>query len=298
MIEAMQHFVQVVETGSFSNASKRLSKNASSVARQIDKLEQELGTPLFSRSTRRLELTLAGQSFYQQSLDILSAIHEAKQSVKQGCTEVRGTVAVSVLDSFGRQKIAPLLPRFCALYPHARAALSLDNTVVDLYQSHFDLAIRYGKPADSNLIMKPLLRDRTRLVASPSYLAQHPEIRHPEDLKRHNCLTFHRQRQHTFWYFQQDARQQKIRVNGSLSSCGGEPMVAWAREGLGITLMSQWIIDADLQAGNLVEVLPEWRASLTEANASNIYMVWTPTAAQKPVVRCLIDFLFDHIVGK
>ena len=295
MLEAMRNFIQVVDAGSFSQASKTLRKNASSVARQIDKLEAELGTQLFCRSTRRLELTLSGQSFYQQSIDILNAVQNAKQSVKHDSKDVSGTVVVSVFDSFGRLEIAPLLPKFNQLYPSSKVALSLDNSVVDLYNSDVDICIRHGKPNDSNLIMKPLVKDQVKLVASPKYIDENKTIEHPDDLKNHNCLTFHRQRQHAFWHFKKDNQQLKVKVAGRLSSCGGEPMIQWAKEGIGLTLMSHWCIKKELESGELIEVMPEWRPQLNESNTTQIYMVWPPGATQRPVVRHLIDFISERI---
>lgn len=297
MFEAMNNFIQVVEAGSFSAAAQQMNKNASSVARQIDKLEQELGAPLFTRSTRRLELTLAGKSFYQQSLEIMNAMEQAKQSVKQDCREIKGQVALTSFDSYGRDRIAPLLPAFCDRYPEAQVALSLDNQVIDLYQSPFDLAVRHGRPADSNLVMKRLHVDSAKLVASPTYLDQHPPLQHPEDLKHHNCLTFYRQRQHTYWYFKQGQKQHKIKASGSLSSLGGDPILQWVKAGVGITLTSNWLVEDTLAQGELVEVLPSWQAKLTENEPPSIYMVWTPTAAQKPVVRSLIEFLTENLTS-
>lgn len=291
MLDAMEHFIQVVETGSFSAAGKILNKNASSVARQIDKLEAELGARLLNRSTRRLELTLSGQSFYHQSVEIVNAVSEARSSVQQHSDQVRGSVSVSVLDSYGSRKITPILPEFCQTYPYVNVALSLDNSVVDLYESPVDLAIRYGRPVDSNLIMKSLDRRGHLLVASPSYLDNAPPIRQPEDLKDHPCLTLHRQRQHVFWYFQKAGEQRRIKVDGPLSAKGGEPLIEWAKQGLGITLITHWGLEPELERGELVEILPEWRASLMENNRAEVYMVWTPTATQKPAVRCLIDYL-------
>jgi DNA-binding transcriptional LysR family regulator len=297
MFDSMSTFIEVVEAGSFSSASKKLNKNASSIARQIDKLEDELGAQLFNRSTRRLELTLSGQSFYQQSIEILRSLTQARDSVKADRLDIRGTIYISCLDSFGKNKVAPLLPEFRQMYPNTQAAIALDNNVVDLYQSHFDLAIRHGKPVDSSLIMKPILKDHTRLVATPDYLKSHPPLETPEDLKHHDCLSFHRLRQHTFWHFwhKESKQYQKVRINSALSSCGGEPLVNWAKEGLGITLMSEWMIEEELKSGQLVELLPHWKAGLNESDGDYIYMIWTPTRSQKPIVRAFIDFLSERL---
>lgn len=295
MFEAMQHFVAAVETGSFSQAGQRLQRNASSVARQVDRLEQMLGTKLLQRSTRQLELTLEGQAFYMQSLDILRAVDEARQSCSNTDADVTGQVAITAFDSFGRDRVVPLLPAFYRQYPQSRIVISLDNNVVDLHDGPFDIAIRFGKPVDSSLIMKSLIRDSAVLVASPAYLQARPAILQPEDLRGHTCLTLYRQRQHTYWYFRQAEARHKLRIEGTLSACGGEPLVRWLLDGVGICLISRWFVAPYLASGELVEILPTWQAGLSDSNEAEVYLLWKAQSARRPVVRAMIDFLTTRL---
>lgn len=296
MFDAMEHFVQVVESGSFSAAGKRLNKNPSSVARRIDHLEMELGTQLFSRSTRRLDLTLDGQSFYQQCLEILRSVQEARHSFQTVNKQVKGVVRISSLDSYGTEKLVPLLPQFHKLYPEAQVAISLDNSVIDLYNSPYHLAIRRGKLDNSDLIQRPLITDKGLLVASPSYLARFPQIRHPHDLKAHTCLTLQRQRQRVFWYFRQDEQCHKIQIDGALSACGGSALLEWARQGVGITLATDWLAQKWLESGELVEVLPQWKTSFKEQEETTTYLLWKADIGRQPVVRAMIEFLSQHLI--
>ncbi|BFM13203.1 LysR substrate-binding domain-containing protein [Simiduia litorea] len=296
MFDAMQHFVQVVEAGSFSHAAKRLNKNASSVARQIDKLEQELGTQLFSRTTRRLDLTLHGQSFYHQCLDILNSVDETRQSFKALTSNIEGQVSISSLDSYGDKKIIPLLPLFQKKYPHSKIVVSLDNTMIDLHESPFDLTVRYGRPADSNFIVKPLVRSRGILVASPTYLKNHPAINEPEDLKHHSCLALFKNKQHTYWQFQKAEQTKKLRIEAILSACGGSAVIKWAKQDLGVTLNARWFVEQELASGELVEVLPDWQANISGHEDALVYLMWKATNARRPVVRAMIDFLAAHLV--
>lgn len=295
MFDAMQHFVWVVEAGSFSNAAKRLNKNASSVARQIDKLEDELGTRLFTRSTRRLDLTLHGQSFYQQCLDILASVAQTRESFQTLSPAIEGQVSISALDSYGDERIVPLLPLFQQKYPHTRVTISLDNTLIDLHESTFDLSVRHGRPTDSNFIIKPLVKTQGILLASPDYLKQHPPIHDPDDLKAHHCLTLFKHKQHTYWQFTQGDTEKKLRIDGKLSACGGRAVVGWAAQGLGITLSSRWYCERLLNSGELVEVLPHWQASIAGQEDSMVYLMWKANTAKRPAVRAMIDFLAEHL---
>lgn len=295
MLDAMAHFVRVVETGSFSSAAQRVGMNPSSVTRRVDQLEQELGVRLLIRSTRRLQLTPEGEQFYVQCNEILASVDEVRMSFRKPDADISGNVSITTFDTFGRETLVPLLPEFRQAYPAATVALSLGNQMVDLYQSPFDLGIRYGKPADSSLIFRPLIKTTGVLLASPEYLAQHSPLTRPEDLHQHDCLTFYRSRQFTWWYFRQGESQRKVKVLGSLSSEGGAPLLMWCREGHGITLVSRTFAEQDIQRGDLVEVLPDWNASLSEQDSASIYLVWTPASARKPVVRAMIDFLVARL---
>ena len=295
MFDAMQHFIHVVESGSFSKAGQRLNKNASSVARQIDRLEADLGARLFTRTTRRLDLTLDGQNFYQQCQDILQTLEETRQSFQTASPLIEGQVRISALDSYGDEKIIPLLPVFQQRYPRTQVTISLDNTLLDLHQTNFDLAVRHGRPVDSNFIVKPLVKTHGVLVASPDYLANHPPIREPEDLKLHNCLTLFKNKQHTYWQFSKGDITKKLRVEGTLSACGGRALIQWAKQDLGITLNANWYADQVLASGELVEVLPNWQASIVGQEDAMVYMMWQASRARRPVVRAMIDFLAEHL---
>lgn len=294
----MTQFVSVVEAGSFSRAGERLNKNASSVARQVDKLEEALGTRLFVRSTRRLDLTPDGQRFYAQSLEIIRAMDNAKLSFRALSPTMEGALTISALDSYGTTKIVPLLPLFRDLYPNVRVSISLSNTYVDLYNSPFDLAIRHGRPEDSNLVSKPLVQDKGVLVASPGYLQQHPAPTTPDAIKTHACLTFFKQRQHTYWYFKKGRERKKLRIQGQLSSCGGAPLLEWAKADMGVTLLPHWYAEDALRQGELIELLPDWSSAISESGGTMVYMLWQASASQNPLLRAMVDFLAEHLGQK
>lgn len=295
MFKAMEQFIKVVECGSFSEAGKLLNKNASSIARQIDRLEHELGVQLFIRSTRRLELTSHGQSFYTQCIDILKSVDTARNSFSDVSPRMTGDLQINALDSFGMSHVVPLLPEFQARYPKIRVSLSLDNTVVDMHNSNFDLAIRLGRPVDSSLIYKPLLKNRYLLVASPDYLKNSNPILVPDDLKQQRCLTFFRHRQRTYWHFRNGEMTRKLQIDGVLSSCGGAALLEWAKQGVGITLSAHWMTEQALADGELVEVLPDWSCGKAQDEDSLVYLLWRAGASQNPALRAMIDFLYERL---
>lgn len=295
MLEALAQFVQVVEAGSFSKAATRLNRNASSVARQIDKLELELNTKLFLRSTRRLELTPQGESLYRQCLDILLSVDRVRESFASCPEDVEGEVCITAIDSYGSERIVPILPQFLQRYPRAHVVLSLNNTIVDLNEGKFDLAVRHGRPVDSTFISKPLEASTPVLLASPKYLAKHSKITSPEDLKAHACLTLYRHRAHTYWYFKREAEQQKIRVNSVLAADGGAPLLRWTMEGMGIAMLTTWCCEQHIQSGALQVLLPDWTPGFDEQQNKSVYLLWSPAKAQRPVVRAMIDFLTDSL---
>ncbi len=295
MLDAMAHFVRVVDVGSFSAAAQQVGMNPSSITRRIDQLERELGVRLLARSTRRLQLTPEGEQFCAQCRDILISVDQAKRSFRKPDASVSGSIAITTFDTFGRETLVPLLPEFRRLYSGASVAVSLQNRIVDLFQSPFDLGVRYGQPTDSSLIFRPLVKTRGVLLASPEYLNQHPVIMQPEDLHHHDCLTFFRPRQFAWWHFRQGHLYRKIKVAGSLSSEGGAPLMMWCRESQGVALVSRNFAESEIQSGDLVEVLPDWKAALSEQDGASIYLVWTPAAAKKPVVRAMIDFLVQKV---
>jgi len=289
VFEAMEQFVRVVELGSFSAAAESLGKKPSSITRKVNQLEHEVKTKLLIRSTRRLDLTPDGEQFYNQCKQILQSVHTAKHSFVKGDAKVDGSLGIATFDSIGRAILVPLIAQFRQKHPDTKIAISLDNNLSDLHKGPFDLAIRYGRPDDSSLLFRPLRQMPNVLVASPSYLQQSAPIESPEDLKSHACLAFYRSRQHTWWHFKKGNEHRKIRVDPMLSSEGGTPLLMWAKAHQGITLVSKLFIEEDLKDGRLVEVLPNWQASLTEQDNAILYLVWKPSSAQKPIVRAMIN---------
>lgn len=291
MVSGMRVFVKVVECGSFSEAGKTLSLSPSSVSRQIAGLEESLGAQLFRRSTRQMTLTAAGQILFER---VSRLVHEMDQVVGEvralGQQAPRGEIRVSVFETFGRLHVCPILPKFLCEHPEVRVEVMLDNEMANLYRDEVDIAIRIGLPEDSRLKARLITPNRMVVCASPRYLDQQGVPQTPTDLTHHNCLTLSHARQLTYWYFRK-GEQQKVNVTGSLASVGGTPLMEGARRGLGITMLADWMVAADVKQGSLVPLLQGYEAHLHERGSGDIYLVFVSDPYMRPALRALVDFL-------
>lgn len=299
MLELLRIFIQVASFGSFSKTAKALNIAPSSVTRSIDKLEAELGVSLFKRSTRALSLTEYGQQLFDRANLLLKNADDLVSSVKDANAEPKGELKISVFESFGRQKVSPLIPAFLKQFPEVNVQIELDNQLVDLNSSAFDIGIRVGKPEDSDLRARKLLENRMVLCASPKYLDVFGSPAQPSELSGHNCLLLNQGRQRSYWYFNSKQsslqKNKKVLVTGNLTSKGGSPLVEAAIAGTGILLIARWMVDEYLNDGRLIECMPEWAPSLYEQGSGDIYAIYQGSRYLKPSVRSFIDFLVEHI---
>ena len=295
MLDLIRVFIQTVDSGSFSKTGAVLSMAPSSIARNIDNLESELGVRLFKRSTRKLLLTEDGQQFLDGATKLLSEADDLIASMHQMNMEPEGVLKISVFGSFGRQCISPILPEFLQRYPKVKVEINLDNQLIDLNSENIDIGIRIGRPSDSCLHARMLLTNHTLLCASPDYLAKNGTPKRPEDLINHNCLLLDNDRQRTYWYFRKNKQNLKIPVRGNLSSKGGTPLLEAAIYGGGIVQMSSWMMTNLIKEGKVVVCLPDWQPSLSEDSSGEIYAVYHGSTYPRPALRAFIAFLIAKI---
>ena len=291
MLEAIRVFIKAAECGSFSKAGAVLGISPSSVSRQIDKLEKDLATKLFKRSTRHLVLTDSGESFLERATKAVSDLEAAFTAIRPQPNEVAGDLRISVFESFGRLRVCPAIPKFLSRHPKIRLEILLDNQLADLYKDEVDLAIRIGRPEDSRLKARKLLENRMSLCASPQYLARHGIPTQPRDLADHNCLVLSRSRRIVWWHFRQGEEAEKIQVSGNLASVGGTPLLEAGIQGVGLIMLPEWMVAHHINAGALVAVLDKWEPSLYAGGSGDVYAVYLDDPNTKPVIRSFIDHL-------
>lgn len=259
--QAMQAFVRVVESGSFVAAAERLGISTSSLSRLVAELEQHLGARLLNRTTRRLSLTESGQSYYERCVVLLAELAEAEALVGQSAAQPRGTIRLTCSYSMAEQRVAPAIATFAERYPDVSFELVVSDRVVDIVEEGFDLAVRVGQVGAESLVARRLGSMRLVLAAAPTYLARHGMPGAPQDLARHNCLTYAYAATPRAWRFTgPDGSVHDVRVTGSLHANSGDALLAAALAGLGVVNEPDFMLDAALATGGLQRLLPDYAA--------------------------------------
>ena len=291
-LQAIQVFVQVVESSNFIRAAERLGLSATAVSRQVAELEKHLQSRLLQRTTRRISLTESGRTFYERCVQILAELDEAEREVGQEAAEPRGTIRLTTSVNFGTRQVTPAIASFLARHAQVKFDVSLSDRIVDIVEEGFDLAIRIGRTGAQNLVARKLGEARLVLCASPAYIARHGAPATPEDLARHNCLTYEYALRDAWTFRDAAGRERTVRVAGSLNSNNGDLNAAAAVQGVGIALEPDFIVDSELKSGKLVPVLESF-----EAPASPIYAVYPSRRFLPAKVRAFVDFLVERFTG-
>jgi len=287
--QAIRVFVQVIESMSFVRAAERLDLSTTAVSRQVAELESHLQTRLLQRTTRRISVTETGRSFYERCVQILADVDEAEREAMQEAAEPRGTIRLTASVNFGTHQLTPAIASFLARHPQVRFDVSLSDRIVDIVEEGFDLAIRIGTTGAENLVARKLGEMRLVPCASPDYIAKHGAPDSPEDLARHNCLTYEYALRNAWAFRDAAGRERAVRVAGSLNSNNGDLNVAAAVQGVGIALEPDFIVGAQLKAGDLVPVLEAFVTPI-----SPIYAVYPSRRFLPAKIRAFVDYLVER----
>ena len=291
--EDLQAFVAVVETGSFTAAADRLNTAKSAVSRRVSGLEQRLGVQLLRRTTRVLNVTDTGQSFYEHSARILADLVEAEAAVQQEHGELRGTLRVALPLSFGVRHMCKPIATFGKMHPKIDFDLDLNDRRVDLIEEGVDVALRIGRLRDSSYVAKKLFDVRTVICAAPHYLKAHGTVESPADLHNHRCLVYSNLAEPTKWVYQEnDGSQHTIDVQPALQASSGDFLTNAAAHGMGIVIQPTFIASDAIRRGALVPILTDYVWPTTPA-----YAIYPPTRHLSYRVRAFIDFLAERFAG-
>jgi|SRR5688572_14910411 len=287
-LHEMSVFSRVVSAGSLSAAARELGLSIALVSRRLAALEARLGVRLINRTTRRLQLTDEGASYFETCARLLAEIAEADAAVAARGGEAQGDLKVALPASFGHLHVAPLVPRFVDRYPAIRLALSLSDRLVRVIEEGFDLAVRIGELADSSLAARRLAPNRRVVCASPEYLRRHGTPGSPEDLGRHNCLLT-TDYATTWEYLAPDGSKGAARVTGRYACDNWEVLREWALAGLGVALKSTWDVRRHLEDGSLIALLPGYSFHSDVA----IWAVYPHRRHLPAKTRVFIEFLAE-----
>lgn len=284
--EGVSEFVAVAETQSFTSAAKKLDTSVAQVSRKVAGLEERLAVKLFNRTTRKVSMTEAGQLYYQQCKHLVEGLELAELAVTQMQSTPKGLLKVTAPVTFGEQNLAPLLHQFLEQHPQVDLELMLTNQKLDLIELGVDIAIRLGKLQDSSLIAKRLSTRQLFVCGSPSYLDKYGEPHTLSELNNHQCLVGSVE----YWRFRDVKGDKSVRVSGRIHCNSGYALLDAAKRGLGLVQLPDHYVREALEAGELVEVLSEYRAE-----REGIWALYPQNRNLSPKVRLLIDFLAEQL---
>lgn len=288
---AMQVFVKVVQSGSLSSTARQMGMSPASVSRLVSALEATLGARLLNRSSRKLTLSEAGETYFHHAEQILQQFDEVHHNIAQLQRAPRGMLRVHSRILVGQLFIVPAVTEFLFRHPEIKVDLMLSNQSVDLVEQNIDVDIRIGKLSDSSLIARRLAVSDRVVCASPAYLARHPVLHAPQDLVRHNCLTYRLNMGSVQWRFLDDGGSTiDVPVTGSLQTDFGPALRTAALAGLGLALMPDWSVQEDIRRGDLVRLFPQYKVSFLEFD-NGIYAVYQRSRYMSAKVRLFVDHL-------
>jgi DNA-binding transcriptional LysR family regulator len=295
-IADLQVLVHTARGGTLTAAARALGITPAAASATLKRLESQLGTRLFERSTRAMRLTPQGQILLDYATRAFELLDEGQSQVQADRATLVGTVRVAAPSDLTRNVLLPLFDEFMQAHPGLQLQLSVADRVLDVTRDEVDVAIRYGALADSRLVARTLAHAYPVCSASPDYLRRHGTPGTPQDLAKHNCITFDRGgRRHRAWRFCRDGQWTEVRVDGDRSVDDASLAREWAIAGRGIILKSEIDQRRDLASGALVPLLAQWRTEPYPLHALLPSGRFVPNR-----VRALVDFLvarFSAIPG-
>lgn len=291
--ENMDTFIRVVETGSISAAADALGIAKSAVSRRLKELEAHLDAELFHRTTRRMNLTDTGRTFYHQSIRILADVLEAELVASQAHGTLKGSLKVAVPSSFGVLHLGPAINDFLQQHPQVEFDLDLNDRQVDLMLEGFDLAIRIANLPDSSLIARRIAPVQHVFCASPDYLEKHGVPQTPADLPDHQCLVYNLLQDYQHWtLIDRNNQERKIKIHPRIKASAGEFLRDAAVNSQGIVYLPTFIVYREIETGTLIPVLRDMRA-----RQINAYAIYPHTRHLSLRVRAFVDFLVQRFAG-
>jgi DNA-binding transcriptional LysR family regulator len=287
----LYYFVQVVDHRGFAPAARALGMQKSKLSRRVAQLEEQLGTRLIQRSSRKFSVTEIGQAYYQHCLAMLVEAEAAQAVIDNVTAEPRGVIRVACVPGLLTYQMGELIARFMALYPEVEVHLHSSSRRVDVIGEGFDLAIRVREPPleETDLVMRKLDESVHRLVAAPALVARFAAPSGPADLTDWPSLDFGpAHRDHAWALRHKDGMSASVRHTPRLVTDDLHMLHAAALGGLGVALLPSVAVARDIEASRLIDLLPDWRPTPWIVHA-----VFPSRRGLLPSVRLLLDFLVE-----
>jgi len=263
---AMQTFVRVVESGSFSAVARELSSTQSAVSKQVAALEKYLGVRLLVRTTRALAPTDDGLRYFEEARRLVAEIGEAEAHLREGERTLSGPLRVATSVGYGLRVLHPHVQSFMRKHPDIQLDFKLDDGFVDLVEQGIDVAVRIGPLVDSSLIARRIATSQRQVVASTRYLRALGDKVHwpqaPHDLQQHPCIVYTGLRSRNQWEFSTaESTSVSVRVQGPLQTNSSEVLKASLLDGMGIGYVPDWLVSDCVASGELVVLMQGWQVA-------------------------------------
>jgi DNA-binding transcriptional LysR family regulator len=284
-------FSALAMAGSLSAAAREMRITTAAVSKRLSQMELRLGVPLLNRTTRRMSLTVEGETVLRHARSILAEMADLEQQLGASRSTPSGLLRINATLGFGRSHIGPLIGLFARQYPQVDAQLHLSVDPPSLSDDAFDVCVRFGPPPDTRVIARKIADNQRLLCAAPAYIERHGEPKTPADLARHNFISI-RQGGEAYGVLKltrgKQGKTETIKTRGNLTTNDGSIAVQWALEGHGILLRAEWDIRHHLAQGQLVQLLPQFHTP--DADIYAIYPAQHKSAAR---VRAFVDFVAE-----
>lgn len=298
-LRAMELFLSVSRTGSFTETGRLFGVSSTSVSRMITDFEDHLNVKLLLRSTRQVILTEAGQQYAKSLEEIIWSINEAQSNAAAMSKAPSGLLRIHSRMMFGLGMLAPMLTEFGALYPDITVELLLGEAKVDLRRQNIDIDFRIVPPAEAGLKRKRLFSSQRWLVASPDYLAKAPPLQSCKQIRNHDCLVYLLAGHSHVWRFRREGETdlQEIEVKPRHISNSGMALLSMACAGQGIALLDDYTVADEIARGRLVQLLPQYRITNTTFE-EGIYATFVDMPLLPAKIRVFLDFVAQSLTIK
>ena len=286
-------FVKVAEHLGVSAAAAELDISKSVVSKRVAQLEQAVQATLFARSTRRIALTPAGETYLEFARQALLALGHADERLRDLRQSLSGQIRITAPGSWGQKVLAGLMPGFLARHPAIEVELLLDDRLMDIAYERIDIALRMTAAAAPDLRVTPVARLDWVICAAPEHLDACGIPLAPQDLTAHPCMSYWRESSDDAWQLVQGDDVQRVRVHSRYHANNADAVASAAVAGLGVALLPLYVCAQDIAAGRLVRLLSDWTPVTKFGNTINA--VATPERMQLTRNRALLDYLRSQL---
>ncbi len=286
-IDHLRLFVRVASTHNISSAGQELNISPAVASSHIGKLESALGVRLIHRTTRKVSLTEEGQAFLPHAEEVLASVDAAKASVGVGSSSPTGTLRVTAPASFGRMHLIPAMKEFMIRYPDLSVDCRFSDSIVDMVEGGFDIAIRVAALKDSRMIARKLAPDNRIICASPEYIEKFGCPATPHEINQHQVINL---AGIDSWSFEDNSEIITIKTKSKLKADNGETVRDACVNGMGLTISSTWCSYEHIKRGELVPILENYPVY----SESAIWAVYPSSRLLAPKVRVFIDYFADY----